>query len=237
MLNKEKHQLIMGRILRDIYSDAAIASLLGFKGGTCAYFFYGLPRFSVDLDFDLFTADEETQKMILEKVKSILAKYGEVKGSRIKRFTIFFLLSYGDADHNIKIEANIRILAPNLKEHYELKDYLGISMLAAKKDYLFAGKLLALTLRNEAAMRDIYDIHYFAKNNWDINDKVIKERTGKTTREYLADCVAFIEKVKDNQMLRGLGELVDSEKEKAWIRTRLKTDSIFMLKNYMSAIK
>jgi len=30
MLNKEKHQLIMGRILRDIYSDAAIASLLGF---------------------------------------------------------------------------------------------------------------------------------------------------------------------------------------------------------------
>lgn len=237
MLNKEKHQLIMGRILRDIYSDAAIASFMGFKGGTCAYFFYGLPRFSVDLDFDLFTADEGTQKMIFEKVKSILAKYGEVKDGRIKRFTIFFLLSYGDADHNIKVEVNIRMLMPNLKKHYELKEYLGISMLAAKKDYLFAGKLSALTLRNEAAMRDIYDIHYFAKNNWDINAEVIKERTGKTTKEYLADCIAFIEKAKDNQMLRGLGELVGSEKEKSWIRTRLKTDSVFMLKNYMSVIK
>lgn len=34
MLNKEKHQLIMGQILKDIYTDISIASLLGFKGGT-----------------------------------------------------------------------------------------------------------------------------------------------------------------------------------------------------------
>jgi hypothetical protein len=110
-------------------------------------------------------------------------------------------------------------------------------MFIAKKDYLFASKLSALTLRNETAMRDIFDIHYFAKNNWDINTEVIKERTGKTIKEYLADCVTFIEKVEDKQMLQGLGELIDSEKEKAWVRTHLKTDSIFMLKNYMSVIK
>ena len=122
MLNKEKHQLIMGRVLQDIYSDTTIASLIGFKGGTCAYFFYELPRFSVDLDFDLFAVDEETQKIVFEKVKFILEKYGEIKNSRIKRFTIFSLLSYGDADHNIKVEINIRMLIPNLKEHYELKD-------------------------------------------------------------------------------------------------------------------
>ena len=43
----------MGQILKDIYTDVSISPLLGLKGGTCAYFFYGLPRFSVDLDFDL----------------------------------------------------------------------------------------------------------------------------------------------------------------------------------------
>ena len=32
------------------------------------------------------------------------------------------------------------------------------------------------------AARDIYDIHYFAKNNWDINTEVIKVRTGKTVK-------------------------------------------------------
>ena len=64
MPNREKHQLIMGRILKDIYADIAISPLLGFKGGTCAYFFYGLPRFSVDLDFDLLAASDENQKMV-----------------------------------------------------------------------------------------------------------------------------------------------------------------------------
>jgi len=236
MLNKEKHQLIMGRILRDIYSDAAIASLMGFKGGTCAYFFYGLPRFSVDLDFDLFTTDEETQKMIFEKMKLILAKYGEMKDSYIKRFTIFFLLSYGDADHNIKVEVNIRMLMPNLKECYELKDYLGISMLVGKKDYLFASKLSALSLRSETAMRDIYDIWYFSKNSSDINADVVKARTDKSVKDYLIDCIAVIEEVKDNQILQGLGELLN-EKEKAWVKTHLRKEVIFLLKNYQSVLK
>lgn len=237
MLNREKHQLIMGRILRDIYSDASIASLLGFKGGTCAYFFYGLPRFSVDLDFDLLAVNEENQKLVFEKIVDILNKYGEVKDRRIKRFTVFALLSYGDDDHNIKIEINIRKLTKNIRDHYEIKEYLGISMLVAKKDYLFASKLSALTLRSETAMRDIYDIHYFAKNSWDINAEVIKERVGKTTKKYLADCVVFIDKLKDNRMLQGLGELVESEKEKTWIRNHLKTDSIFLLKNYIAVMK
>lgn len=237
MLNREQHQLIMGKILKDIYTDISISSLLGFKGGTCAYFFYNLPRFSVDLDFDLLVVNEENQKLVFEKIVAILSKYGEVKDQYIKRFTVFAVLSYGDDDHNIKIEINIRKLVENIKDHYEMKEYLGISMFVAKKDYLFASKLSALTLRNETAMRDIYDIHYFTKENWDINTEVIRERTGKATKAYLADCIAFIEKVKDNQIMQGLGELVNSEKEKAWIRNHLKADSIFMLKNYLSVIK
>jgi predicted nucleotidyltransferase component of viral defense system len=236
MLNREKHQLLMGQILKDIYTDVTISPLLGFKGGTCAYFFYGLPRFSVDLDFDLLVVNEENQKVVFEKIVGILSTYGQVKDRYIKRFTVFALLSYGNDDHNIKVEINIRKPVEHIKDHYEMKEYLGISMFVAKKDYLFAGKLSALTLRNETAMRDIYDIHYFAKNNWDINEEIIRERTGKGTKEYLADCIAFIEKVKDNQILQGIGELVASEKEKAWIKTHLKTDAIFMLKNYMSVL-
>jgi predicted nucleotidyltransferase component of viral defense system len=237
MLNREKHQLIMGQILKDIHTDVSISPLLGFKGGTCAYFFYNLPRFSVDLDFDLLEVTEENQKMVFEKVVAILSKYGKIKDQYIKRFTVFALLSYGEEDHNIKVEINVRKLAENMKELYEMKEYLGISMMAAKKDYLFAGKLAALTLRTETAMRDIFDIQYFAKNHWDINAEVIKNLTGKTVKEYLLDCIAFIEKTKDSKMLQGLGELIDSEKQKDWIRDHLKADAIFMLKNYQSVLK
>jgi len=237
MLNKEKHQLIMGRILRDIYSDTSISSLIGFKGGTCAYFFYGLTRFSVDLDFDLFTNDETTQQMVYEKIGKMLKAYGEVKDQYIKRNTIFFLLSYGDVDHNVKVEVNVRILMQDIKEHYDLKEYLGISMFAGKKDYLFASKLATLTDRRLLAMRDIYDVWFFAKNNWDINTEVLKTRTSKTVKEHMADCIPVIEAVKDNEILRGLAELLPDEKAKAWVKTHLRDEAVFLLKNYQSVLK
>ena len=226
----------MGQILRDIYSDTSISSLIGFKGGTCAYFFYGLTRFSVDLDFDLFSTDEATQKFVHEKIHGMLGKYGDIKDDYIKRNTIFFLLSYGDADHNVKVEANARILMPDIKEHYEVKEYLGISMLAGKKDYLFASKLAALTTRSETAMRDIYDIWSFAKDNWDMDTKIIETRIGKNIKEYLIDCITAIEQVKDNQIMQGLGELI-SEKDKVWVKSHLRKEVIFLLKNYQSVLK
>lgn len=236
MLNKEKHQLIMGQILKDIYTDISISSLLGFKGGTCAYFFYSLPRFSVDLDFDMLSFDKDKQKEIFEKIIKILKKYGTVKDEHIKKFTIFALLSYGEADLNIKIEINTRQLIDNIKDKYELKEYLGISMLVAKKEYLFAGKISALTLRTTTAMRDIYDIYYFAKNNWEIDNETVKSITGKKTKEQLVDCLAIIEKIKSNEIMTRLGELVN-EKKKDWIRNSLKDETIFMLKNYISIFK
>ncbi|MDP3995954.1 MAG: nucleotidyl transferase AbiEii/AbiGii toxin family protein [bacterium] len=236
MLNKEKHQLVMGQILRDIYSDTSISSLLGFKGGTCAHFFYGLTRFSVDLDFDLFQNDEARQKLVYEKIGGMLGAYGEIKDQYIKHNTIFFLLSYGDTDHNVKIEVNVRIFMPEIKGHYEIKEYLGISMLAGKKDYLFASKLAALTDRTTLAMRDIYDVWFFAKNNWDINAEALKIRTGKSVKEHLADCIKAIESVKDNEVLRGLTELLPDEKAKAWVKMHLRKDAVFLLKNYMSVL-
>ncbi|MCR4313755.1 MAG: nucleotidyl transferase AbiEii/AbiGii toxin family protein [Candidatus Uhrbacteria bacterium] len=236
MLNKIKHQLVMGQILRDIYSDTSISSLVGFKGGTSAYLFYRLSRFSVDLDFDLLQSDSPAQKRLHEKIQTILKTYGEVKDHCIKRNTIFFLLSYGDTDHNIKVEINTRASVPNIRDHFEMKEYLGISMLVGKKDYLFASKLAALTDRKTLAMRDIYDIRFFAKNNWDVNTEVIQMRTGKTLKKHLSDCVSVIEGVKDQEVLRGLGELLPDEKEKVWVKTHLRTETVFHLKNYMTAL-
>jgi len=174
---------------------------------------------------------------VYKKIGGLLGKYGEVKDNYIKQNTIFFLLSYGDEDHNIKVEVNVRILMPDIKEHYEVKEYLGISMLAGKKDYLFASKLSALTDRRSLAMRDIYDMWFFAKNNWDINAEVLKARTGKTIKEHMADCIPIIKAVKDNEILRGLAELLPSEKEKAWVKTHLRKEVVFLLKNYQSVLK
>lgn len=236
MLNKEKHQLIMGKILKDIYTDISISSLLGFKGGTCAYFFYNLPRFSVDLDFDILSSDEKKQEEVFEKLINILEEYGIVKDKHIKRFTIFALLSYGENDLNIKIEINTRQSIKDIEKKYELKEYLGISMLVAKKDYMFAGKLSALTLRPTTAMRDVYDLYYFAKNNWDIDNEAVEAITGEKTKNQFTNCLKTIKNIKDNQIMTGLGELVN-EKEKEWIKNKLKEEAVFMIKNYISSLE
>lgn len=227
----------MGQILKDIYTDISIAPLLGFKGGTCAYFFYGLPRFSVDLDFDLLKKiDEKNQKNVFEKIINIIGKYGKVKDSHIKKFTIFALLSYGDEDHNIKIEISTRNLLPDLEDFYILKEYLAISMLVAKKEYLFAGKLSALTQRTDMAMRDVYDIYYFGKNNWDFDKKTVEILFGKNFYECISSSINLVKSIKENQLLAGLGELVN-EKEKSWIKQNLKNDVLFVLKNYQRVIR
>lgn len=46
-----------------------MSSVLGFKGGTAALLFYGLPRLSVDLDFDLI----KPEAISLERLKKIKA--------------------------------------------------------------------------------------------------------------------------------------------------------------------
>lgn len=227
----------MSEIIKDIYSDTTISPLLGFKGGTCAYFFYDLPRFSVDLDFDLLKGGKKDQKIILKKIVKILKKHGKVKEKYIKRYTIFALLSYGKDDHNIKVEINIRKVIKNIKEFYEIKEHLAIPIIIARKDYLFTSKLSALISREKPAMRDIFDVYYFAKNSWDINNEILKERTGKTIKEYLNICINFVEKIENNQILHGLAELVNSEKEKAWIKNNLKSETIFMLKNYRLSLE
>lgn len=235
MLNREKHQLIMTQILKDIYTEVSISSSLGFKGGTCAYLFYNLPRFSVDLDFDLLNNGQTKQKVILEKIETILNQYGTVKDKYIKRHTIFLLLSYGDADHNIKIEINTVKPVSNIADYYEPKKYLGILILTANKDYILVGKLAALATRKELVMRDIYDAYFFAKNNFDLNSSLVELITGKSAKELLTNCIDRIEANKNISSLQGLGELLGS-KEKAWVKEHLKDETIFILKNYLTAI-
>ena len=82
-LDISTHKTILFQILKDMYSDTAISPFLGFKGGTAAVLFYGLDRFSVDLDFDLL--DERKEDIVFERVTEIIQKYGVLKDSYKKR--------------------------------------------------------------------------------------------------------------------------------------------------------
>lgn len=223
MLKIPEHKNILLQILKDIYSDASIASFLGFKGGTAAYLFYNLPRFSVDLDFDLI--DEEKEEQVFKKIEEIIKSYGEVKEKKVKRFNLFFLLSYSKEAQNIKIEVNRRFFG----SRYEIKTYLGISMLVMTKEDMFAHKLMAMYERMGKASRDIYDVWFFLKNNWPINREVVEKRAEMSFEDFLKKCVSSLEEMSNQNILSGVGELLD-EKQKAWAKENLKKDTEFLLK-------
>ena len=218
-----KHKNILLQILKDIYSDTTISPFLGFKGGTAVYLFYDLDRFSVDIDLDLL--DEIKEETVFSAIKKIIEKYGKIKESRKKRFNLFFLLSYEEKAQNIRIEVNRR----SFGSQYELKTYLGISMLVMRKEDMFAHKLMAMYERMGRTGRDLYDSWFFLRNDWPINKKIIEQRSKISFKEFLKKCITSLEKIENRNILGGMGELLN-EKRKTWAKVNLKKDLLFLLK-------
>lgn len=221
-LDTAKHKNILVKILKDIYTDTSVGPVLGFKGGTAAYLYYGLSRESLDLDFDLL--DETKEDHVFEKIESIAKNYGKIKEHRKKKYSIFLLLSYEDDAPNIKIEINRR----EFGSKYEVKSYLGISMKVMVREDMFAHKLVAMYERIGEANRDIFDAWFFLNNDWPINKEVVEKRAGVSFKDFLQKCIDALEKLPDRGILAGMGELLD-EKQKAWAKAKLRSEVIFQL--------
>jgi len=217
------HKNILLQILKDIYTDNSLGPFLGFKGGTAALLFYGLSRFSVDLDFDLL--DKTKEEYVFSKVEQIVKNYGKIKEAKKKRFNLCFVISYEEKVQNIKIDINRRFFGSK----YELKTHFGISMLVMKKEDMFAHKLMAMYERIGKTNRDIYDVWFFLRNNWLINKEIIEQRSKMTFKELIQKCISSLEKIENRKILDGMGELLD-EKQKIWVKKNLKEDVIFLLK-------
>lgn len=225
-IDRTTHKNILIRILKDIFTDPNVGPFLGFKGGTAAFLFYDLNRFSVDLDFDLLDATKEDQ--VFNRVKEILESYGTLKESAMKRFNLFYLLSYEEkaaGAQNVKVEINRR----DFGSKYEVKSYIGIPMKVMIKEDMVAHKLCAMYERIGKTSRDIFDVYFFLKNNWLVNKQIVENRAGMTYKEFLQKNIELLGKTTDRNVLSGMGELLD-EKQKAWVKSKLRAETIFLMK-------
>ena len=225
MFDINKHKFLLVQILKDIYSDIELANYLGFKGGTALMFFYGLPRFSVDLDFDLIHFDKE--EIVYKKMHKILLKFGAIYDEAQKIYGPIIVLDYGIGERKLKIEISNR----RFKNKYEIKNFLGINIKVMVQADMFAHKLCALLDRNQMANRDIFDCWFFMKNKSAVNTNIVECRTNMPFTDYLEKCIAQLESINDKGMLQGLGELMDTETKK-FVRSKLRTETIGLLKIY-----
>ena len=215
----------MLQILRDVYSDLELANCLGFKGGTALMFFYELPRFSVDLDFNLLKPEMEND--VYQKMRTILRKYGKIDDEAQKFFGPILVLNYGVGERKLKIEISNRLY----DNHYEVKNFMGINMLVLSSADMFAHKLCALLDRNELTNRDIFDCWFFMENRTPVNKNLVENRMKIPLADYLQDCIDLLTKLPDKGLLNGIGDLLE-DKMKKFVRTKLRSETIILLNFY-----
>ncbi|MDR0860819.1 MAG: nucleotidyl transferase AbiEii/AbiGii toxin family protein [Candidatus Peribacteria bacterium] len=228
VLHTNLHRLHLHQLLVAL-TQSKYGSILGFKGGTLAYFLYQLPRFSTDLDFDLLGEVEE--QTFLSDLIDICGTIGTVKDAYNKENTVFLLLDYGINEMNIKIEINKRT---RKNDHFSFKSLLGNQVLCMEEDDVFTNKLVALLERKRTVSRDLFDVHFFLQQGFRINEALLLERTGKKAEPYLQEVKKFIvSHFNEQNLLAGLGEVIN-EKQKYFVKTQLVQETIHLIDFYLT---
>lgn len=224
-MNVTAHKSYLIRILKDIYDDIELGNILGFKGGTALMFFYGLPRFSVDLDFHLI--DTQKQSLAFDRIRSIVLKYGKIHDEAVKHYGLIIVLDYGSGERKLKVEISNRPFI----NHYEIKNLLGISMRVMTGPDMFAHKVCALLDRTSFTNRDLFDCWFLMQHQTAINKQIVEERMKKPLADYFQECIVYLEKMSDRNILQGLGELLDEDLKK-FVKTKLRLEAIALFRIY-----
>ena len=225
MIDLNRHKFFLVKILKDIYTDIELANYLGFKGGTALMFFYDLPRFSVDLDFNLL--DVEKEDIVYRKVRKILLKYGTIFDEAKKFYGPLIVLDYGFKERKLKVEISNRLF----DDRYEMKNLLGINMKVMVREDMFAHKLCALLDRNVITNRDIFDCRFFMQNQTPVNKSIVESRMEMPLTDYLQKCIEHLESLSDKGLLQGMGEFMDNKMKKN-IQMKMLPEVIELLKFY-----
>jgi predicted nucleotidyltransferase component of viral defense system len=189
--------------LREITQEIILSSLgrigffnkAAFQGGTCLRIFYGLNRFSEDLDFTLLKQDSEFRwKDYLERVAHDVAEFGyemEITDREDTETPVRFAFLKDEAIGKIlqlqyagktSILGKIRIKLeidtnPPSGSQYEVK-YLDFPFLSPvtlqDPATLFAGKIHALLCRNYVKGRDWYDFIWYTSRRTPVNYRYLE---------------------------------------------------------------
>jgi predicted nucleotidyltransferase component of viral defense system len=225
MIDINRHRLILVQLLKEIYSDNRLSGLLGFKGGSALMFFHELPRFSVDLDFNLL--EMTMQDYVYDKVREIMIKYGTITDEAKKFHGPLLVLDYGSGERKLKIEISNRLFS----DKYEIRNLLGINIRVMVISDMFAHKLCALLDRRLLAGRDIFDCWFFMKNRMPVNIDIVEKRMNVQYSEYLQKCINRIETARNSSILQSIGELIDDNMKK-FVRTKMHEETLTYLKFY-----
>lgn len=234
--------VLAGLSKTDFFQQAA------FYGGTALRIFYGIDRFSEDLDFSLLARDESFDfnkyfKPVSDVVEAMGLNFHISKKEKTKRTNIdsafikgntkeSFMTIYVNSEDYKHIINNEKIIIkfevdvnPPLFATTELKYRLlpfPYQVRVYDKESLFAGKIHAVIARSwkhRVKGRDLYDYLYYMSLNTKVNLKHLDARL-KQTKTIGKDIV--LTKVLLKDILKNRFDTIDYEKAKADVKPFIK---------------
>lgn len=210
--NNEEKRNVVKEVMQEItlcaLSKAGFFDVAAFYGGTALRIFYGLDRFSEDLDFSLMMKNKDFDlSTYVPSLKRIVQSFGlnvEVeikhktldsaiqsaflKGDTIEQFLLFYpndLVTGINKNEKVKIKFEIDTMPAGLAT-YETK-YRLLPMPYSIKLYdeasLFSGKIHALICRSWKSRvkgRDLYDYVFYLTRNTKFNLDHLREKLNES---------------------------------------------------------
>jgi len=194
-LNNATHEVMQQIALAGLYRGGFF-DRAAFYGGTCLRIFYGLQRFSEDMDFSLLQPDENfTMENYFEAIISEFHALGReieiirkekkmqtnVESAFLKDNTEIYDLSFS-TEKRIKIKIEIDTQPPPgfLTEQKLLLLPFSLMVRCYTLQDLYAGKMHALLFRNwknRVKGRDWYDFEWYVRNDVKMNFNHLQKRT------------------------------------------------------------
>ncbi len=195
---------VMQEIVLCGLSKAGFFNVAAFYGGTALRIFYGLDRFSEDLDFSLLVKDKEFDlSKYFPVLKEVVSSYGLdvdvelknktkdsyvqsafLKGDTIEHFLLFYpndLVEGVNKNEKVKIKFEIDTMPPGLAT-YETKYRLLPTPYGVKlydESSLFSGKIHAVICRSWKSRvkgRDLYDYIFYLSRKSKYNLPHLREK-------------------------------------------------------------
>jgi len=193
-LNNATHEVMQQIALAGLYRGGFF-NHAAFYGGTCLRIFYGLQRFSEDMDFSLLQADEKfSLENYFDAIISEFRALGRdveitrrkkntptnVESAFLKENTKIYNLAFS-TEKKIKIKIEVDTQPPTgfFTEQKLLMLPFSLMVRCYSLPDLYAGKIHALLFRNwqnRVKGRDWYDFEWHVRNNTALNFSHLQRR-------------------------------------------------------------
>jgi predicted nucleotidyltransferase component of viral defense system len=205
-------------------------SRIAFKGGTALKLFYGLPRYSEDVDYDTLPATSSQE--LFRTIQKVIRKHKwEITDEAIKYYTILVELRFFGIERNFRVK--IEISTREKMFDATVISLRGVGILTLEPSFLMTEKLL--TFLDREAGRDIFDAWFILNNAYPLNDLMIQRSFGDELHFYEA-ILTKVENSDRKKIFRDTGKLLGQE-YRNWMKTSFIDDFSMLLRNRIKALE